>query len=376
MIHSYGLTRTGFSHIEEGSICQDAHKIRKVSESVWIAAVADGVGSHENSDMASDIAVSVSVDYCSARITEKKKDEEILNIIKCSFYEALNAVKDTAKEKGLDPYFDCGTTLTLAVYIRSVLYYGHSGDGGIIALSANGNYIQITKPQNDEQRRVFTLQTGDRYWVFGKTDSVVSLLLATDGIYFTFFPDLLNFDSEDSSRIWINRADYFLNNKRVQIGKKGTEAIKKKIEAEFEDPDKRLTDDDATVVVMINPDIRVTLRPDEYYAEPDWEALREKYRLMREVSEEDTAEYSPDKHDDQSKDDPHSKKSGSERSSSERPNEISKDRDQTYEHKRSLLKRLLGKKPPAGDPKSAAVPKEHPGKGTTAPSGKIKDRDV
>ena len=49
MIFSYGVSLKGKSHHKSGVECQDSHRILRMDDGRIIAAIADGVGSAENS---------------------------------------------------------------------------------------------------------------------------------------------------------------------------------------------------------------------------------------------------------------------------------------------------------------------------------------
>ena len=68
MIYAYGVTQQGAYHVKNNVVCQDYHKIIKCSENMIIAAVADGLGSEEHSDVASKTASELSTEYCSDHI--------------------------------------------------------------------------------------------------------------------------------------------------------------------------------------------------------------------------------------------------------------------------------------------------------------------
>ena len=70
MIYAYGITQQGTYHVKKGIVCQDAHRFIKCGDSYGIAAVADGLGSEEHSDIASQLAVALSTEYCAEHIQE------------------------------------------------------------------------------------------------------------------------------------------------------------------------------------------------------------------------------------------------------------------------------------------------------------------
>lgn len=187
MIHHYTYSKVGQYHIDAGSdICQDAANVIVIADDVVIAAVADGVGSEEHSEYASQAAVKACCEYC----RDHYRELEPLALLNNSFYAALFAVQDTSHEKNVSmDQLHC--TLCAALYTKECVYTGNVGDSGAIGLGNDGNYVLLTKPQNDEEGRVMPL-TDEHSWTFEKHEGNFSgILVATDGFYNYLFPPYL-----------------------------------------------------------------------------------------------------------------------------------------------------------------------------------------
>jgi len=277
MIYKYSVSESGTDHIKNGVPCQDYCHIAKCSKDIVIAAVADGLGSALYSDVAAKKAAEVSVNYCKEKIALLDNLENIntvLTIIRESFNLAQDSIEKEAKDKGhsINEY---DTTLTLGVMYRDMLYYGHSGDSGIIALTVEGSYEQVTKQQRDEEGKVFCLFFRDK-WIFNRYEKeVCSVLLATDGMFETFFPCYIE---NEPINIRVTLAQYFMDNRTLRIDEFGED----KIETQKKDYILNISDkevsDDKTIVVMVNTSIKSGLQPNEYYIEPDWSTLIRKYK--------------------------------------------------------------------------------------------------
>jgi serine/threonine protein phosphatase PrpC len=273
MIYSYGVTLPGTYHIKNNIVCQDNHKIVKCDEHLVIAAVADGVGSEEYTDVASKLAVHSSTEYCKKNITKNSKPEEIPGIIKDSFKAAHESIEKIVEMNGhtLDQY---DTTLSLAVLINDTLYYGHSGDSGIVALTTEGLYEKVTEQQKDENGCVFPLPFVEK-WVFNQFNKkVCSVFLATDGIYETLFPTLIR---NEAINIHTSLAGFFMDNRRLKIDTVGETTVQTQIEDFIRNIPDEQVNDDKTVVVLVNTSIEVKMQPDDYYKEPDWAELKRKH---------------------------------------------------------------------------------------------------
>lgn len=168
------------------SICQDAAEVIHISDNVVVAAVADGVGSEDHSELASEAAVKACCSYCK----DHYYDLEIKALINNSFYAALFAVQDVSAEKSI-PMNQLHCTLCVVVYTDQGVYCGNVGDSGAIGLRMDGEYELLTKPQNDIEGRVMPL-CESQCWVFTQYEgSFASIMLATDGFYNYLFPPYL-----------------------------------------------------------------------------------------------------------------------------------------------------------------------------------------
>lgn len=184
MFYAYGISSQGADHIRNGVVCQDSHKIIRCGEDMIIAAVADGLGSEKYTDKASKLAVHISTTFCRKKLNKNSSSKEILEVIQNSFTTSQTLIEKFARkaDHDIDQY---DTTLSLAVLINDRLYYGQSGDSGILAMGTDGAFYQVTEQQRDEEGRVFPLIYSD-CWTFGEYEKPVeSVLLATDGMFET-----------------------------------------------------------------------------------------------------------------------------------------------------------------------------------------------
>lgn len=198
MLLSFNITKCGKSHEMHHKPGQDYSCCRKVMDNIgrqWaICAVADGVGSCSNSHYGSKTAAVCAVDYTAEELRKEpvRDDEQALKILQNAYCTALEAVEEKADDMQM-PIISFDTTLTVAVFNGIDLYYGHSGDGGIVVLYSDGCYEMITKRQKGEETTsVFPLRAKE-YWVFGKSDKrVASLALMTDGVLDAVVDETLN----------------------------------------------------------------------------------------------------------------------------------------------------------------------------------------
>lgn len=273
MICSYGLSLCGTSHTAVGIVCQDAHKIKELSNGWITAAIADGVGSSKYSDIAAKIAVDTVIDTIEKGFYSS---DEKSYIIKLGFITALHNIRCTARIRG-DNIRDYDTTLTVLIYDGKHISYGHVGDGGIIGLTLSGEYISVTRVQKgDEHNIVVPLRVGLSGWKFGVcNDEFCSLTMLTDGLLDIAMPSLLN------GGVYVRFIRQFMDNAILDIDRSNTEKIKLQVESFLKSDVCKPITDDKTMVTIINNNLYAGIKDSAYYNEPDWEKLREeKYRLL------------------------------------------------------------------------------------------------
>ena len=273
MIYTYGVSFPGAYHVKNDIPNQDAYKIDECNKTMVIAAVADGLGSAEFSDVASKIAVEKAVSHCKENIAKTENPKELLAVIKESFVCAFNAIESQAKADNNEVQkYD--TTLTLAIYCDETLFLGHSGDSGIVALTTDGLYRKATEQQRDENNCVFPLFFQDK-WIFEEyPHKVSSVFMATDGMLETLFPLYIR---NEEVNIHIALAQFFMDNEKLKIQDRGKDEVESKIGDFVKNIPKEQVDDDKTIVVLINTASKPKLQSDDYYKEPDWAELKRKH---------------------------------------------------------------------------------------------------
>lgn len=275
MIGSYYVSAIGSAHKEKpDGICQDYSAVKKLSDNTVIAAIADGLGSAGHSDAGAKLAVESVIDHISLNISAVRC-ESYTDLIRQAYVNAYNATLDLAKGMQIDPR-EFNTTLTVAIYHGKDLYYGQCGDGGIIALTVQGEYVRVTSAEKGESfNETHPLLNGEEYWSFGIFDGqVCAFSMMTDGIFDLVCSPLLN---DQPCPIYVSFIRRFLDrNILAANNEKDFEALQDRISG-YISSDKFSRNynisDDKTLVGVINTDIIPALKSDEYYAEPDWKAL-------------------------------------------------------------------------------------------------------
>ncbi|MDR0318874.1 MAG: protein phosphatase 2C domain-containing protein [Nitrososphaerota archaeon] len=272
MIGWYGTSLIGRSHLSAGGVCQDSHGVKMLQHGWVVAAVADGLGSAKYSDIGSKLAVEEVLRFVEVNVPEVWHDESLLSLLRIAFHAALKKVKVQACAAG-HLLRDYDTTLTCVVYNGVNVVFGHVGDGGVIVLNPFGDFTTLTVAQKGEEyNQTVPLRGGPDNWVFGlSNESVVALLLLTDGIYDIACPWLL---AKQKQKMYVNYVRPFMDRNILKVESfVDFERVQKDVEEFFQGEHAKQISDDKTIVGIINTDVKSEVKPAEYYLEPDWKKL-------------------------------------------------------------------------------------------------------
>lgn len=268
MLTHFCISQQGKRHIVKNVPCQDASASKRITVDRFgcefvIAAIADGVGSCEYSQVGSTTAVRSfmrSVEYIVQNQLQELSDENIIDLLKFSFNYALSQVESESEKREL-PFLEFDSTLTGILYDGHTIWYGHIGDDGAVVLYSDGKYEMITKRhKGEEANSVFPLREVN-LWQFGNSlKEVASCVLMTDGVldycvdsesmgnrvYFPFLEPALTdpaFTDEDAEKQRLDWDEYL--------------AGKGKYKDNFRDK----VSDDISFVVVQNPNLIKSVSP-------------------------------------------------------------------------------------------------------------------
>ncbi len=183
-----GITMQGTLHEQYGVKNQDAIRIFDAAGFTGVIA-CDGVSlksdwTFSNSELAAALVSKASEAFLENKLEENLDPDHVCDQIRDAFLFSLAVLKD-ALEKAEIPFFDCQTTLIIALYKDGLLYGGIAGDGGILYQTKQHNSgTMITRLKSSSS--VYPI--GDtqewRFFMGGsKEDPVVRFLVATDGVF-------------------------------------------------------------------------------------------------------------------------------------------------------------------------------------------------
>ena len=277
MIGFYSMSLIGNSHCMEKGVCQDSNSIETLHNGWVVAAIADGLGSAKHSDIGARLAVEQILRFVKMNSPDSWHEESLISLLRTAFHSALREIKDRAANDG-NAIKDYDTTLTSVIYNGANVIFGHVGDGGIIVLNPYGDFSILTVAQKGEEfNEVMPLRSSPDNWLFGvSNETIAALLMLTDGIYDIACPWLI---AKQEQRIYVNYVRQFMDRNVLSVKTAADfENAKKEIEAFFTSDLSRQITDDKTILGIINTDIMPEVKPDEYYAEPDWKMLAEVHR--------------------------------------------------------------------------------------------------
>ena len=274
MINIYKINMTGPSHVLKGKTCQDAYSIKRNKGGVVFAACADGLGSKAYADIGARAAVECIVRECFEDYEEDMHPDKVAKIMKKAFKNGFKQVKTIAAAMD-NPVSEYDTTICMAIYDNGHLYYGQSGDSGMIALLEDGRIVKVTEQQRDETGGVFPLSAGPDEWEFGEAEEKVSsFMLMTDGIWDQICPPILKNEDIDVN---VPLAYSFLGID-LKDGEIDIKTVEREATRYWQGYPSDLLDDDKTMIVVSNDEIPAARRDKDYYKCPDWDLLKENVR--------------------------------------------------------------------------------------------------
>lgn len=269
MILNYKVCMQGTYHQQRNIVLQDAYYVKE-KDGIIFTAVADGLGSKIYSDIASKVATNYVVNYLYNNYKSNMSDVEILALLKQAYIKSYMQVVKVARRNNHDiEQYDC--TLCTAIYDGNNLFFGQSGDSGLIVGLYDGSYDMVTTQQRGEEGNVFSLCFGSEYWEFSKVSNVASFILLTEGLLEQFIPPIL---AEEQVKLNINFVDMFLNH--YDLNKKEIKQLEKQYNLYLNDYSSKRCNDDRTLLCFINTSCNVLRKEETYYKPIDWKFIQEK----------------------------------------------------------------------------------------------------
>lgn len=160
-----GASVRGSSHEKTGLPCQDAHKWVTIDEHRWlIAAVADGAGSAELSEVGAKVAAQCSVQTVTRYLKEHPlpRNEDEWRMVMMMVLEITLGVVLWKAEELKKPKRQLACTLILVVLGPSTNVAMQIGDGASVIQDEDGAIRVLTKPEQGEYVNETTFLTSPR----------------------------------------------------------------------------------------------------------------------------------------------------------------------------------------------------------------------
>lgn len=244
----FGFSIEGLSHKKANAGCQDACLLRHITSksNMFIAAIADGLGSCKYSDVGANIAIQTAVNFMERQLEENRDPDEddIVDYLKESMNAALLEVESVAEKNNRSVYEYC-STLTVVVYNENTAFVAHAGDDGVVVINDTGQYGLITtRHKGETASSVMPLQNRDT-WEFLIVRNIASVIMATDGV-------LNSFVHKEKEQ---NRLLFPFISPLTRLGNKEEDV--KNIMSEYldlfqSDEYQEMVEDDLTFVVIVN----------------------------------------------------------------------------------------------------------------------------
>lgn len=290
----FGAGAAGTRHRQEGKGCQDHHCIFRLPNGGVGFVCADGVSSASMAQMASARACRAAEDFIRANYPLKEDDASFLALLNGAMNRSMKELWKLAMDGGQEER-EYDTTLMIALMTGSSgeegmqghpVYTAGVGDGGIVGLSGAGRYQVLYKPVKAEDgSSVIPLRWGPSCWKIRKAEGAyVSILAATDGLLDTLFiPPILKLDPA-GPRMDIPMLEAFMNPAVLGEKAESRRALQEYAEKRILDGGdlSEVTDDDRTVLAIIDPGCQVPVLEPSYYEGPDYTRLQQlREKLIR-----------------------------------------------------------------------------------------------
>lgn len=182
--HLVGCSIKGPSHEKEGIPCQDAWAGTQFSNSRFVLAVADGLGSASHSHLGSEVAVKTVVTHLEELIRKENYDETVLKDgFKTAFKSVRSALQDEADRQEVS-LSDLNTTLLVAAGGPSGVGAAAVGDGGVIRVYRDDFYLFVPREDSEYANRTTPIQS-DRWqesYRFEYSENVDGVAAFSDGL--------------------------------------------------------------------------------------------------------------------------------------------------------------------------------------------------
>lgn len=238
-----GSSVIGESHKRNGLCNQDSFGIRHFTKGIFVV-VCDGVGSALYAEKGSRETVDILLGIDFENVLNQGDMEGVQGLLRQGFQKAYDRFLGYVSKGLALSIYDYATTVTGVMYTDKGIIVGHVGDSGAIGLKENGEIVKLTQVMNGESANMtYTLQNKSEFWrIYEGEKDIVSMVLATDGLYDVFIPPG---DEGQPEEILLN--DFL----RMKYDKSNRNKLNRYLKNYLEDFHKEYVSDDKTMIVLI-----------------------------------------------------------------------------------------------------------------------------
>ena len=217
MIFTYSVHDRGTGHTAKGIPCQDSYRIAECGHGYTAAAIADGLGSCPKSQISAGTATEAAVSFIRDNFPSAFPTAATLTALTITaMNHAYGAVLKKLGDEGIK-LEEAHTTLSICIYGKERVVYGHSGDGAVFGLEEDGTYSVLCEPIKGGCTSNATLPFTDGigYWKVGTVERhLAAVMMATDGVADIVYPFFLHPDHE----VIHAHAAFFMHPKHLSLG--------------------------------------------------------------------------------------------------------------------------------------------------------------
>lgn len=182
------VTAQGDMHKRVNVPNQDAVRTEEI-KGTQVMVVCDGVSlksdhTFSKSEIASTFCADCVIDYLNEHLEDNFEEEVMNDLVKNTLVHTEQSLRIKLSQLKI-PFYDCQTTVLIAIFHQGNLYAALAGDGGILFQQKDGSFgLLVTKLKTSSTVEPICYPAGWRVAsIVDPENPVERVILATDGIF-------------------------------------------------------------------------------------------------------------------------------------------------------------------------------------------------